>query len=139
MPDTLRLSSPNNSPKLSLRSTALFRTRTFLPTSTGSSATVLYHLILRRRMSKNPNIKEKATASREKLPDAILGYHLTLATLPNIPIQARKNKNHLQTSRSFQKNCIFVSNILSVTTSESGTRYLYCIKQSRLYLWHRLY
>ena len=80
MPDTLRLSSPNNSPKLSLRSTALFRTRTFLPTSTGSSATVLYHLILHRRMSKNPNIKERATASRDKLPDAILGYHLTLAT-----------------------------------------------------------
>ena len=29
--------------KLNMRSTASFRTKTFLPTSTGSSVTVLYH------------------------------------------------------------------------------------------------
>ena len=45
----LRLSSPSNSPKPNLRSTASFRIRTFLPTSTGSSVTLLCHLISRRR------------------------------------------------------------------------------------------
>ena len=51
MPDALQLSSPSNSPNLSLRSIVSFRTRTFLPTSTDLSVTVLYRSILCRRTS----------------------------------------------------------------------------------------
>ena len=61
--------------KPNLKSIALFRTRTFLPTSTGLSVILLCHLILCRRTSENPNHKENATAFREDLHDAISGYH----------------------------------------------------------------
>ena len=71
----ITLNLPSNSPKPNLKSIALFRTRTFLPTSTGLSVILLCHLILCRRTSENLNHKENATAFREDLHDAISGYH----------------------------------------------------------------
>ena len=73
--DTLRLNLSSNSPKPNLKSIALFRTRTFLPTSTDLSVILLCHLILCRKTSESPNHKENATAFREDLHDAISGYH----------------------------------------------------------------